>query len=124
MLSKIILILPINTGHTGAVMLTVIVGHHGVRIEYHHPQDSMLARRQQAICVMFVEQKDSTDFNTLTSITATINTGCVGSPAPSLSAPFSKVTLLYFYTNFPSGANLQLRMKNGRTSVLFTLCQT
>jgi hypothetical protein len=121
MLSKIILKQPINTGRTGAVMLQVIVGHHGVGIEYHNQQESTLAR-SQTIRIRFVEQKDSTDFNTLTSITATINTGRVGSPAPSLSAQFSRVTLLPFYTNFPSDANLKLRMKNGRTSVLLSPC--
>jgi len=89
MLSKIIPILPINTGRTGAVMSTLIVGHHGMRIEYHHPQDSMLARRQQPLRFMFVEHKDYTDLNTLPSITATMNTSCVGSPAPSLSVQFS-----------------------------------
>jgi hypothetical protein len=118
MFSKIILKLSINTGRTGAVMLTVIVGHHGVRIEYHHPHKSTLAR-SQPIRVMLVEQKDSSDLITLTPITVTINIGCVGR-----SAPFSRVTLLRFYKNLPSDANLQLRTKNGRTSVLFTLCQT
>jgi hypothetical protein len=38
---------------------------------------------------MFVEQKDYNDLNTMTSVIATINTGGVRSPAPSLSAPFS-----------------------------------
>ena len=90
-----------------------------MRIEYHHSHDSTHARREQSKRVVFLEHKDYTALNTLTSVTAKINTGCVRSPAPSLSAPFSDQRYSPVHTNFPSGANLQSRMKNVNTSVLF-----